>query len=62
MAGRTVRNFAKRGDAIGVPDLTKLQSDGYERFLQFAKANGERDIHIGLESLLREVFPIKSND
>ncbi len=62
MATRTVRNFAKRGDAIGVPDLTKLQSDGYERFLQLTKASAERDITIGLESLLREVFPIKSYD
>jgi DNA-directed RNA polymerase subunit beta len=45
-----------------VPDLTKLQSEGYERFLQLRKASDERDISIGLESLLREVFPIESYD
>jgi DNA-directed RNA polymerase beta subunit len=57
-----VRNFAKRGDAIAVPDLTKVQSDGYERFLQLGQGPDERDIHVGLESLLREVFPIESYD
>ena len=62
MAARTVRNFAKRGDAIAIPDLTRLQSEGYERFLQLDKITSERDLSIGLESLLREVFPIKSYD
>ena len=28
-----VRNFRKRGDALEVPNLTQLQTDGYERFL-----------------------------
>ncbi len=57
-----VRNFAKRGDALPVPDLTEVQSIAYERFLQLAKSSSERDIHIGLESLLREVYPIESYD
>ncbi len=59
-----MRNFAKRGDAVAVPDLTEVQSDGYERFLQqLAKGPDERDIQtLGLESLLREVFPIESYD
>ena len=57
-----VRNFAKRGDGMEIPDLTKLQSDGYKRFLQLEKGPEERDALIGLESLLKEIFPIKSYD
>ncbi len=57
-----VRDFSKRGDAIPVPDLVKVQSDAYERFLQFGKGPDERDVRIGLEALLREVFPIESYD
>ncbi len=62
MASTKVRNFAKRGDAIDVPDLNQVQHDAYERFLQLARGPETRDIHMGLESLLREVFPIKSYD
>ncbi len=58
----TKRNFSKRGDAMEVPNLTQVQSDAYERFLQLGKGPDERDVHIGLESLLREVLPIKSYD
>jgi DNA-directed RNA polymerase subunit beta len=57
-----VRDFAKRGDAIPIPDLTEIQSAGYERFLQLGKGTHDRDITVGLEALLREVFPIVSYD
>ena len=58
-----VRNFRKRGDALEVPDLTQLQTAGYERFLQLdAASSDERDTRFGLEALLREVFPIESYD
>jgi DNA-directed RNA polymerase subunit beta len=57
-----LRNFAKSGDALPVPDLTKVQLDAYARFLQLEKGPEERNTQIGLESLLREVFPIKSYD
>jgi len=56
------RNFSKRGDASGIPDLTEVQSASYERFLQLAKGPDDRDPQMGLESLLREVFPIESYD
>jgi DNA-directed RNA polymerase subunit beta len=62
MAATKVRNFAKRGDAIDVPNLNQVQHDAYERFLQFAKGPENRDVQMGLESLLKEVFPIKSYD
>jgi DNA-directed RNA polymerase subunit beta len=62
MAATKVRDFAKRGDAIVVPDLTRTQGEAYERFLQLDKGSEERDKNIGLEALLREVFPIESYD
>jgi DNA-directed RNA polymerase subunit beta len=62
MAATTVRNFSKRGDAIPVPDLTKVQTAAYERYLQLEKATDSRNPQMGLESLLREIFPIESYD
>jgi len=62
MAAINVRDYSKRGDAIPVPDLTELQLAGYERFLQLTRGPDEREKGFGLESLLREVFPIESYD
>ncbi len=58
----TIRNFFKRGDGTPVPDLTKVQSDAYERFLQLGTNPDDRRKDIGLEALLLEVFPIESYD
>ncbi len=57
-----VRNFSKRGDAIPVPVLTRVQQYAYEKFLQYDKTSATREPTIGLEALLREVFPIESYD
>ena len=57
-----VRDFSKRGDAIPVPDLVRVQQHAYDRFLQLEKAHDKRDRSFGLESLLKEVFPIESYD
>ncbi|MFM9995076.1 MAG: DNA-directed RNA polymerase subunit beta [Phycisphaerales bacterium] len=62
MAAKKVRDFSRRGDAIQVPDLTKTQAEAYERFLQTSKTPETRDTSRGLESLLREVYPIESYD
>ena len=62
MSARKVRDFSKRGDAIPVPDLTTIQRQAYARFLQLDKGPHERDPHIGLEALLREIYPIESYD
>jgi len=62
MADIKVRDFSKRGDGIAVPDLTKIQTEAYERFLQTRKGPQDRDTSIGLEALMREVFPIESYD
>ncbi|MBP7747637.1 MAG: DNA-directed RNA polymerase subunit beta [Phycisphaerae bacterium] len=56
-----VRDFSRYGDAIQVPDLIEIQTDSYARFLQADKAPADR-APIGLEGLLREVFPIESYD
>jgi len=62
MAATKVRDFSKRGDAIPVPNLTSLQTDAYDRFLQIEHSPEERNTSMGLEALLREVFPIASYD
>ncbi len=63
MAATKVRDFSKRGDAIPVPNLTEVQTRAYERFLQFDATGPEaRDPDMGLESLMREIFPIESYD
>ncbi len=62
MLVKTVRDYAKRGDALSVPDLVEVQQAAYNRFLQQDKPFDGRDLHMGLEGLLREVFPIESYD
>ncbi|MFO0828558.1 MAG: DNA-directed RNA polymerase subunit beta [Phycisphaerales bacterium] len=59
---REIRSFSKRDDAIPVPDLTRVQRDAYERFLQQGKPHDARDANVGLEALMREIFPIESYD
>ncbi len=63
MIAKNVRDFSKRGDAISVPTLTEVQRSSYERYLQLeASEPKKRDPKLGLEALLREVFPIESYD
>ncbi|MEX1091176.1 MAG: DNA-directed RNA polymerase subunit beta, partial [Phycisphaeraceae bacterium] len=62
MLMNTVRDFSKHGDALPVPNLVEIQATAYTRFLQQEKPAEKRDPVIGLESLLREVFPIESYD
>ncbi len=59
---KTVRDYSKRGDALSVPNLVEVQQAAYERFLQLDSEHDKRDAQMGLESLLREVFPIVSYD
>ncbi len=56
-----VRNFAKVGDSMPVPDLVGVQVGAYVRFLQEDIAPDKRE-PFGLEALLREMFPIESYD
>src|SRR5690242_14163034 len=56
-----VRDFSKRGDALPIPNLIHVQLSAYQRFLQKDVEAGKRK-NEGLETLLREVFPIESYD
>jgi DNA-directed RNA polymerase subunit beta len=56
-----VRNFGRFGDAVEVPNLTDVQTVSYERFLQL-DVPPEKRAPIGLEGVLREIFPIESYD
>lgn len=55
------RNFGRFGDAVEVPNLTDVQTRSYDRFLQLDLPIDKRD-NLGLESVLREIFPIESYD
>jgi DNA-directed RNA polymerase subunit beta len=61
MQTREVRDFSKRGDALPIPNLIKVQIESYAKFLQKDVEVSKRK-NDGLESLLREVFPIESYD
>ena len=56
-----VRNYAKLGDGMPVPELIGLQTRSYDRFLQYDIAPTQREVS-GLEALMREMFPIESYD
>jgi DNA-directed RNA polymerase subunit beta len=58
---KDVRNFGRFGDAVDVPPLTDVQTESYKRFLQLDVAPDQRE-HVGLEGVLREIFPIESYD
>jgi DNA-directed RNA polymerase subunit beta len=55
------RNFGRFGDTAKVPPLTAIQTRSYERFLQLDVPPDKRQA-VGLEGVLREIFPIKSYD
>lgn len=57
----SVRNFGALQGDFEVSDLTRVQTEAYSRFLQLDREPRERKDE-GLESILREVFPIESYD
>jgi len=57
----SVRDFAKVGDTMPVPPLIGVQTSSYSRFLQEDVSADDRT-PLGLEALLREMFPIESYD
>lgn len=56
-----IRNFGRYGDTVEVPPLTDIQTKSYARFLQLDLPVEKRDT-VGLEGVLREIFPIASYD
>ena len=57
----SVRNFGSINDDIELTGLTQIQTESFDRFLQYDTAPRSRKDE-GLESILREVFPIESYD
>src|SRR5688572_24864751 len=53
--------YGRYRSVMEVPDLVELQTKSYSDFLQVDLPPGKRK-DIGLESLLREIFPIESYD
>ena len=51
-----VRDFSRFGDAIAVPDLIRIQTESYARFLQEDSDSAKRE-NRGLEALLYETAP-----
>ena len=56
-----VRHFGSRPMQFGLPDLTQIQTKSYDFFLQHEIKHDKRK-DIGIESVLREIFPIESYD
>ncbi|MCO6458400.1 MAG: DNA-directed RNA polymerase subunit beta [Pirellulaceae bacterium] len=58
---KEVRNFGSGREAFVTPDLTQIQTASYEAFLQ-EHIPPEKRKDQGLESVMREIFPIESYD
>jgi DNA-directed RNA polymerase subunit beta len=56
-----VKFFGSQREAPFIPDLTKIQTESYEIFLQENRPSDQREVQ-GLEAVLREIFPIESYD
>ena len=57
----SVRNFGTLQGSFDLSDLTQIQTESYARFLQLDRRSDQRRGQ-GLEEILREVFPVVSND
>ena len=58
---RDVRKFGHGQFEYEIPDLTKIQTESYVRFVQ-ADVEPDRRLPIGLEGIFKEIFPIVSYD
>jgi DNA-directed RNA polymerase subunit beta len=56
-----VRRFGSGRELFSIPDLTQIQTRSYENFLQYDVPGNKRKDQ-GIESVLREIFPIESYD
>jgi len=57
----TVHRYGKTRNDYPLPNLMEIQVRAWERFLQRDVHYAERE-NVGLEAILREIFPIKSYD
>src|SRR5271156_5015264 len=56
-----IRRFGSQRAPHGIPDLTQIQTRGYDAFLQHELAWQKRKDQ-GIEGVLREIFPVESYD
>ena len=56
-----VRRFGSDLDTVDTPNLTTIQTESYDAFLQKDTASDKRKAH-GMEGVLREIFPVESYD
>jgi DNA-directed RNA polymerase subunit beta len=61
LSPRETRRFGSGREAHIIADLTKIQTESYQAFLQEETPTEKRKDH-GLEGVLREIFPIESYD
>ena len=55
------KNFGQLKDVLDVPDLIDIQLKSYTQFLQATTAPDSREV-LGLQEVIKEVFPIESHD
>ncbi|MCH8155802.1 MAG: hypothetical protein IH786_11215 [Proteobacteria bacterium] len=53
-----VRSFGSGRIVYSIPDLTKIQTASYERFLQYRGGSNEKRRADGLEGVLQEITPL----
>ncbi len=58
---KEIRRFGSLLDHHPIPDLTVIQTRSYDAFLQYEVAHNKRKDQ-GIESVLREIFPVESYD
>ncbi len=58
----TIRRFGSGRDYQVPPDLTKIQTHSFKRFTQHDVDSDKRKENMGIEGVLREIFPIESYD
>ncbi|NRA38273.1 MAG: DNA-directed RNA polymerase subunit beta [Planctomycetes bacterium] len=56
-----IRNFGKINEIVPIPSLVRLQAESYDNFLDRDTPHDER-ADTGLESILREFFPVAGYD
>ncbi len=56
------RTYGRVNEVLPVPNLKDLQTKSYRRFLQLDRTPKKREAKVGLEAILREIFPIESYD
>ena len=58
---KEVRRFGSQRAPYPIPDLTQIQTRGYDAFLQHELSSQKRKDQ-GIEGVLREIFPVESYD